>query len=107
MITIANKMISFYYAIKFQCVFVTKKFKLRQFLKQNPDFTLMFSSEADKRLKSYIKNTDVRLKKLAAGMMLKSYIETYRLVMSEELSIVELNYMSYLIPKIKEELKII
>ena len=105
--TIADKMISFYYAIKFQFAFLIKKFRMRQFMRENPDFAFMFSSEADKRLKEYMQNTDVRLKKLAASMLLESYMDTFNITMDAQLSVVELKYISEIIPEIKKELKIL
>ena len=105
--TTVNKMICFYYAVKFQFAFLIKKFRMRKFIKENPDFALMFSSEADKRLRNYIENTDVRLKRLAASVMLENYMDSLMVTTNEQLSKVELNYLTNLIPEIKKDLKII
>lgn len=105
--TLANKMMCVYYAIKFQFAFLIKKIRMQPFMRKNPDFAFMFSSEADKRLRHYIDNTDVRLKRLAASMMLESYMETLKISLDEQLSMVELQYLSTLISQIKTELKIV
>lgn len=80
---------------------------MRQFKRENPDFAFMFSSEAEQRLNKYIETQDVRIKRLAATVMLKNYASALQLATDEQLSKVELNYLTNLIPEIKKDLKII
>lgn len=107
MMLIMNKLIGLYFAIQFQIANIVKRVRLRSFMREHPDYVYMFSKEADERIKDYLETTDIRLKRIAATMLMKNYICAFRLSLEQNLSMVELNYISSIIPEIKNELKLL
>lgn len=105
--TLASKIMAILYSIEFKARLIKKSFIIRQFLKENPDYVILFSTQSDERLNKYISETDNRIKKISASILLKSFSNSFKVVSSERLTEQELELIKTLIPQIKDELKIV
>lgn len=84
-----------------------ERIKLRKFVKTNPMYCFIYSKEANRRLREYIKDHDMRMKKIAAESMLDNIYGFHRIVTKYNLSDSEKQLMKELIHKIRNDLQIL
>ena len=80
--------------------------KRRRYIKAHPEYCILFSKESDRRLKEYIDNCDVRMKRIAAESIIGNASNIYKTINKYDLSESEIDLLPDLMASIRIELNI-